>query len=211
MQRRIALVAAALLFTGAMVAAVPWATATLGPGPGYAAVFIVYWFGFLAPAGVAFGAARDLGGALSLKTDGARWVPWAVAVQVGLVGGAALALAPGVPPLWAIGLGLAAAAVNGFLEEFFWRGAFLAQAGGRDWFLGLGVALFGLWHVPLALAEGVRYEGGPAALIGGALALGAFWMVLARRTGRIGWPVLAHIFTNAATFQGLILMNVAGG
>lgn len=107
----------------------------------------------------------------------------------------------------AICLAGAAALIKGFSEEFFWRGAYLELGRGNLVFQSLGVLLFGLWHVPLMFAQGVDYQGGSAALVFGAWALGAFWAVVASRTDGIGWPIVAHIVSNIFAFTGVIALN----
>ena len=206
---RLQLASASLLVVASMSALVPWLTGELGPAPGYFAVFLIYWFVFCIPLGLyfqGFSAARQN---LSLRLGGRWWVPPLVFLQVSLVAVAASLLGPSpvsAPLIAAAGL---ASVVNGMSEEFFWRGAYLEQGRGSVGFQALGVALFALWHVPLSSAHGVRYEGGPVALVVGACVLGAFWSVLANRTNRIGWPVLAHVFTNAFTFPTLLSTNFA--
>ena len=90
--------------------------------------------------------------------------------------------------------------MNGTLEEAAWRAAPLEVMAGR---LGPFVAmqgLFGLWHVSLGLAQGIQHHGGMANLVAGGLGLGAFWAVIAWRTGRAGPGALAHVLTNAVAF-----------
>jgi membrane protease YdiL (CAAX protease family) len=134
-------------------------------------------------------------------------VPWAVIFQLSLIVGVSGYLLPNSVSWIAIGLAVVFGTVNGFLEEFFWRGAYLEQGEGMAHFQALGVVLFSLWHVPLALVHGVTYEGGAFALVGGAIGLGVLWSVIAYQTGRIGWPIVSHVVTNVATFIGFISSN----
>lgn len=200
------LVAASIALIAIMFWLVPYLTGWLGPTKGALAIFCLYWFGFCLPLGIVF-QGRNVRRHLSLETGDARWVPWIVVAQVGLVVTASWFLLPDrIPPVavvCAVGFGL----LNGFLEEFFWRGSYLEQGSGRPAYQALGVALFTLWHVPLIFAQGVEYDGGPAALVFGAFGLGVFWAIIANRTNRIGWPILSHMATNAATFVGLFAVN----
>jgi membrane protease YdiL (CAAX protease family) len=85
-------------------------------------------------------------------------------------------------------------AVNGYVEERFWRGALLARTGVRR-----GAAAFGLLH---AAAIGVL-AGLPAALAAGAITIvaGLFWGWLRRRSGTL-WPcVVTHVAADAAILR----------
>ena len=85
-------------------------------------------------------------------------------------------------------------AVNGYVEERFWRGALLARTGVRR-----GAAAFGLLH---GAAIGVL-AGLPAALAAGAITAvaGLFWGWLRRRTGTL-WPcVVTHVAADAAILR----------
>lgn len=144
---------------------------------------------------------------LSLEVGGERWVPWAVTLQVSVIAISSWYMMPDRVPTLAVILAILFGLVNGFFEEFFWRGAFLEQGRGEVLFQVLGVGLFTFWHVPLAFAHGVTYPGGTLALVGGAMGMGAFWSVIAFRTDRIGWPIVSHVLTNAIVFVGLISLN----
>ena len=190
-----------------MCVLVPWLTRTLGPARGYIAVFCIYWFCFCLPAGWYFQRDVDWWDRFSLKVGAARWVPWAVVLQVLAVAVSSWFMRPEHISVIAIVMAIAMALVNGFCEEFFWRGAFLEQGRGDKAFQALGVALFTGWHVPLAFAHGISYPGGVLPLIGGAMGLGAFWIIIAMRTSRIGWPIVSHILTNCAAFIALVSLN----
>lgn len=202
-----ALIGVSVLFVLVMFAMVPWLTRTLSPAHGYFAVFCFYWICFCLPAGWYFQRRERLRDTFSLAVGKDRWIPWAVALQVGVVAIASWILLPDQVPAIAIVLALVFGLVNGTLEEFFWRGSYLSRGRGDARFQMLGVGLFTLWHVPLALAHGVTYQGGSLALVGGALGLGLFWGFLAYRTNHIGWPIVSHALTNAIAFIGLIAAN----
>lgn len=207
MSRPRALIAASVVFIAVMLVVVPWLTRTLLPRDGYFAVFCLYWLCFCLPAGWFFGGRTPLRERLSLATEGNRWVPWAVTLQVFAIAIGSWTMLPDHVALLAVALALVFGPINGFFEEFFWRGAFLEQMPDSWRYQALGVGLFTLWHVPLALAHGVTYPGGAASLVGGAAGLGAFWAFVAYRTKRIGWPVVSHMLTNAIAFVGLIALN----
>ncbi|MGJ8625621.1 MAG: CPBP family glutamic-type intramembrane protease [Sulfitobacter sp.] len=199
--------AASVLLVVFMMWFVPWATQTLGPAMGYATVFLVYWFGFCLPLGLFFQGRRAALRNLRFGTGAAPWVPLAIACQVVVIAVANYVLWPAHVTVGAICLAGAAALINGFSEEFFWRGAYLELGRGNPVFQSLGVLLFGLWHVPLMFAQGVDYQGGAVALIFGAWGLGAFWAVVASRTDGIGWPIVAHIVSNVFAFTGVVALS----
>ncbi len=207
MNQRWVLVSITVVFILAMLAIVPWLTRALGPAPGYLAVFCLYWLFFCLPMGWYFQRRGNGQRILSLALGDERWVPWAVALQVGVIAISSWIMLPDQVRVLAIMLAVLFGLANGFFEEYFWRGAFLAQGRDDARFQALGVGLFTAWHIPLALAHGVTYPAGAPALIGGVLGLGAFWAAIAFRTKRIGWPIVSHILTNAIAFVGLISLN----
>lgn len=196
-----------VLLIAAAAVAIQILTRALEPWRGLLIFFLMYWFGFCLPLGAYFLRHGAMERVFSLNVGAARWVPYAVLAQVLLVAGASWFLAPPKTTVFVVLAAGPFAILNGFCEEVFWRGAFVTQARGRAGFAALGLALFTLWHIPLAAAQGVVYEGGPLALIGGAFGLGAFWMLIAWRTQSVGWPILAHMATNTATFSGLFAAN----
>lgn len=207
-RRKLALIACSATFIFLMFVVVPWATA-MRPDVGYAVLFCCYWFLFCLPMGFLF---QGLAGAkrnLSLHRSGARWVPAVALAQVAITGVTVWTYWPDSPSAGILVTAAIASLLNGFSEEFFWRGAWLETGRGDAIFQGIGVLLFTLWHVPLLLAHGVAYPGGPAALVGGGFVLGCIMAFLANRTGRIGWPVIAHIGTNLFAFPALIAANFA--
>lgn len=97
------------------------------------------------------------------------------------------------------------ALVNGTLEELFWRGALLPRPDREGALVSLG--LFTAWHVAPALAFGMAPTGGPAALILGALALGAVWTLMRLRTGTLGAAIASHVGLNIFAFADLLARN----
>ncbi len=201
------LIAAAVFLILLMFALVPFLTHALGPLHGFLVCFLIYWLGFCIPVGVHFVTRQKRKKQFSLDVVGNTWVPSAVALQVTLVAFPSFLMISGQVSASVVLAAAAFGVVNGFLEEFSWRGAFL-ELGRRDLrFHGLGVGLFTLWHVPLALAHGIVYPGGVFALVAGALAMGAFWAYLAFGTGRIGWATIGHISSNTVAFIGFFESN----
>ena len=201
------LVCVSIVLVAIMFVLVPWLTRALGPLPGYLASFGVYWLCFCLPAGWWFTRPGHRLKLFDLSVGKDRWVPWVVAAQVGIVALASWIMAPDHIPALVVPAALMFALVNGVLEEFFWRGAYLEQGRGDLRFQLLGVGLFTAWHVPLVFANGIIYPGGGAALVGGALGMGLFWSFIAARRDRIGWPALSHVLTNAAAFIGFFALN----
>lgn len=201
-----ALVAISICWIALMFWLIPGVTKLFGQ-TGYLAIFAFYWFGFCLPAALWFTRSADRRSIFSLRLLGGWWLPIIVVAQLAAVAMIVRADLPAQAPVWIFALAAIFGVLNGFFEEFFWRGAFLAVGKGSIRFLGLGVLLFGLWHIPLAFAYGIEYPGGPLALIFGGFALGVYFAFLSWRTQAIGWASLAHSLTNAMTFSLLIGMN----
>ncbi len=176
---------------------------------GYLLVLAIYWLGFCLP--VIWWHVRPLRDE-RLFSERLRWRDWFVPVlllgQVTLV--AAVALVPHTAILTTQGAMLAAVVgvINGPLEEIAWRGGFLRRFADRPrlgfW---LGWVLFTLWHVPLALSQGIVFDYGWVGLVGGAAALGSFWSWIAWRTGSVFYLAIAHALTNTITFWVLFNQN----
>ncbi|WP_164730519.1 CPBP family glutamic-type intramembrane protease [Pelagibacterium montanilacus] len=206
---QIGFVAAGTALTLVLAVLVPALTPLVPPFVGYAGTMLLYWIGFCVPVFLVLvppGRRRAL---FSLSLDARnRWVPLAIGVQVLAV--AIGAFVPVLGALTALSLALAGAMalINGVLEEAAWRGTVIEAFANRPIAgFALGWALFTLWHVPLAMAAGTVYPGGPAALVGGAAGLGLFWSLIAWRTRTIGWIALAHIGTNFFAFSALNVEN----
>jgi len=197
------LIASSFGLIGFMALFVPWVTARYGFA-GYGLAMLLYWFAFCLPLGLVF-AGR---GAVSLRLNGQRWVPWAVAGLALVVLIATLSRPPGgLTPLVVV-LALGAGLINGPLEELYWRGGYLAQFGHSLPGFALGWALFVAWHLPLAMAVGVEYHGGGLALVGGAAGLGLVWAVMVWKTRAIGWAMISHASINMIVFHALIADNL---
>lgn len=102
----------------------------------------------------------------------------------------------------------AAALVNGFVEEFYWRGAFISrfQQHFRLAFV-FPTVLFGLWHISVYAAYGITYQGGFLPLVGGAFLMGCLWGYAAYKQQHVLAPTIAHILTNFFAFAGLLVEN----
>ena len=102
----------------------------------------------------------------------------------------------------------AAALVNGFVEEFYWRGAFISRYKNdfRYAFL-IPAILFGLWHISVYAAYGIVYQGGFWPLVGGAFFMGLIWGYTAYRQQKILVPTIAHILANFFAFSNLLVEN----
>lgn len=103
---------------------------------------------------------------------------------------------------------LLAACINGFVEEFYWRGAFISRYKENTLRAFVFPALlFGCWHISVYVAPGVEYQGGFWPLVGGAFFMGLIWGLTALLQQRILIPTLAHVLTNFFAFSGLIVDN----
>jgi membrane protease YdiL (CAAX protease family) len=98
---------------------------------------------------------------------------------------------------------------NGFTEELFWRGTYFAVFAERDKKLAyiFPTLYFALWHVSLFFYRGVSYSGGFAALVGGALIMGAIWAWGVSRQKSILFSTIAHILTNFFAFSQFLVEN----
>jgi CAAX amino terminal protease family. len=207
--RQVALTLHAALLIGALFLLVPWLT-RWHPQYGYLFALTACWLFFCLPViGLYALPGNDDGRLFSERLAWRNWwiLPLLLA-QVALV--AAVSFVPNTSILTSGGMWLAIliAGINGPLEEMAWRGGFLAAFRNRPrlgfW---LGWALFAAWHLPLALSQGLVFEGGPLTLIGGAAALGLFWSWVAWRTGSVFYVALAHTLTNVFAFWVLFDRN----
>ncbi|MDX8347040.1 CPBP family intramembrane glutamic endopeptidase [Cognatiyoonia sp. IB215446] len=196
---------------GAVAAAIPFlaivfyvATRAMPPLAGYLFGLAVYWFMVLTP--------------LILWRCGFRAVrhelawPHFVLIMLNVIpiGGVAVAAFIGWHnhPLNAAVLGavVAAALINGTLEEVFWRGTLLRNAQHLASYLSQ-IALFVSWHIALLFAGGVVVTGGALGLFGGALIGGILWTWARVQTGSIGFGILCHIGLNLFAFTELATNN----
>ncbi|MCP5084478.1 MAG: CPBP family intramembrane metalloprotease [Alphaproteobacteria bacterium] len=201
------LVCVSMVLVVSMSLLVPWLTRTLGPLHGYLTCFAVYWLCFCLPAGWWFIRPGHSLKLFDLSVGKDRWVPWVIAAQIGIVALSTWIMVPNHIPAFVVPAAMAFGLVNGVLEEFFWRGAYLEQGRGDAAFQLLGVGLFTAWHVPLIFAHGITYPGGAGALVGGALGMGLFWSFIAARRKSIGWPVVSHVLTNMVAFIGFFALD----
>lgn len=177
---------------------------------GFLLSLAAYWLLFCLPVIVIHVWDRDEGRVFSERLAwGDWWIPLLLLAQVGAVG--ALAFFPNTELLTTHGamLAVGVALLNGPLEEAAWRGGFMTTFREKPqlgfW---LGWALFTLWHVPLLLSQGIVFDGGAMALVGGAAALGLLWSAIAWRTGSVFYTAIAHTLTNVLTFW--VLFNANG-
>ena len=205
---QLALVIHAALLIGAMFSIVPVLTGW-NPQLGFLAVLAIYWLGFCLP--VIRWHVRPLR-TDQLFSERLRWRDWFVPLllllQVVVVIG--VAVVPHTAVLTTHGAMLAAAVwvIHGPLEEMAWRGGFLRRFADRPrlgfW---LGWGLFTAWHVPLALSQGIVFDHGWPALVGGAAALGLFWSWIVWRTNSVFYVAIAHALTSTVTWWVLFNQN----
>jgi hypothetical protein len=99
-------------------------------------------------------------------------------------------------------------AVNGALEEIYWRGVTLASVEARGKWARYVVAatLFTIFHFAF-LRLGLDYQGGALALVGGAGIMGALWTIVAVKTASVRPGIVAHQLVNALAFSSLFTTN----
>ncbi|MEO9296984.1 CPBP family glutamic-type intramembrane protease [Devosia alba] len=210
--RQIALLVHAALLIGALFFIVPRLTAW-DARAGYLFTLGFYWLAFCLPV---IGLHALPGNDGRLFSEKLPWRDWWILplllAQAGLV--ALISFMPNTTMLshGALWLAILIAAINAPLEELAWRGGFIGTFHDRPrlgfW---LGWGLFTAWHIPLVLSVGIVFDGGAAALIGGAAALGLMWNWIAWRTGSVFYVGLAHFITNLFTFWVLFARNGFAG
>jgi len=98
--------------------------------------------------------------------------------------------------------------INGTCEELFWRGLTLApQIKNTRVVITASLVGFFLWHLSLTGIDGLYYQGGNAALVGGAVFMGLLWQFVTTKTKNILYVTVAHILVNVFAFSGMILEN----
>jgi uncharacterized protein len=186
-------------------------TTILGPKWGYVTGLAGYWIYCLVIAWLVSGG--DLKTIQSIW-DGqrdekyAKWIaPMAFVPVLGLF---FVSFLPNIAQLTAstIALLVIVAALNGLVEELYWRGLYLLEFPANA---GIGLVLswllFGAWHISLWFAKGVVYKDGFLALVGGAYMLGLIWTLVARSNGNLRSVVPSHILVNLFAFTALFLDN----
>ena len=98
--------------------------------------------------------------------------------------------------------------INGVLEECYWRGLYLEHFKEEKLkgFL-ISCLLFTAWHVPLFLIDGISYQGGAWAMIGGAAGMGILWSLVAVKQNNISVVSLSHVLVNILAFSAHYLDN----
>lgn len=109
------------------------------------------------------------------------------------------------PSQWALLLGLSA--LNGTLEETYWRGAFAVRFPDATRAVVIPTIAFTSWHLALASIPGVVVDGGAPMLLGGAALMGSVWAVASFRVGSIRWAVAGHVAANVFALGALIRDN----
>jgi hypothetical protein len=103
---------------------------------------------------------------------------------------------------------LGVSVINGTIEEIYWRGLYLKVFRQNRYFiLIVSPLLFALMHGSFLAIEGIIYEGGALALVGGALFMGLLWSYVSFRSDRIDYCIAGHVFVNIFAFTGLFVEN----
>lgn len=206
---QVALTLHAVALIAAMVFLVPWLTSSFGGPAGYILTLGIYWLGFCFPV-LMFHVEPAYGPALFSEKVAWRdwWIPLLLLLQVTLIAGASFMMDTGNLTTRNFWLACGVAVLNGPLEEAAWRGGFLVRFANRPR-LGFWLCwvLFSAWHLPLALSQGIVFEGGWPTLVAGASVLGLLWGWVAWRTGSIFWVAIAHAITNIFAFWVLFDQN----
>jgi membrane protease YdiL (CAAX protease family) len=187
------------------------ATTALGSKWGYLAGLAVYWLYTLSITWIVAGKEkRYLVGILGGEAASRQRLPIGLAALLPVPAVFLISFLPHIgrlsPATGAVVL--LAAVLNGSIEEIYWRGLYLKEYGhSLPVGLGLSTLLFTTWHFSLWNAEGIVYQGGLPALMGGAFVMGLLWSFVSRSVKNIKMCLLAHIIVNICAFTGLFVEN----
>lgn len=187
-----------------MLIVFPTLTSVLGKTLGYIISYSVYLF--LLICGIIFMGIKNK---LDLKTSFNNKIFYALSfVPVVLTFFVAFLPTAKDIKVTAVLITIAYAILNGTLEELFWRFTFNKEFGDNYIFAYIyPTVLFSSWHIALCLANGMEYTGGPLALVGGAIMMGALWGLVVFKTKNIYITITAHVLTNFFAFSQLIYQN----
>lgn len=210
-KKKTALLASSLLMLPFTFGLFQLTTLLFGTKWGYVTGFLGYWAYCLIVAWLAAGSDWNYFKGMWNQGSTNKYATWiALAAFIPAIGVffvsflsnvAALSLSAGV-------LLVLMAALNGSIEELYWRGLYLLEYPDhpRIGFL-LSWLLFGAWHISLWFAKGMVYKDGFGALVGGAYGLGLIWTWVARSNGNLRAVIPAHILTNLFAFTALFADN----
>lgn len=196
-----------------MIILFPILTSVLGKTLGYILGFCIYWFAFCMPVTLyvikGTNGLKDLYNQESNITMKMKKLLYAIAfvpciatffvVFKGTVQVAGFRV---------LSIAIAFAAINGTVEEMFWRGVYNKEFSNDIlWAYFYPSIFFGAWHIALYYAQGMVYHGGFAPLVFGALFMGLLWGWVAYKTKSIRIVTIAHVITNIFAFTGMIYDN----
>jgi membrane protease YdiL (CAAX protease family) len=180
-----------------MLALFPACAALFGERAGYNIAFALHWALGIGISTLWLGPARIRELMRFRALPKPRWISLGLLVMPPL-GGAIIAFIPQLGHSDALVVGVAAgrALLNATSEELLWRGAAVAKLSGRGWEGWLCPSLlFVAFHAAPLLVHG-GLAAAPGILVGAAwIGLGFGW--IAGRSGSIGWPLVAHLATDA--------------
>lgn len=88
---------------------------------------------------------------------------------------------------------------NGLFEELLWRGVYLDVFPRSRWLRVMWPSVwFGLWHL---VPGSISADGPHVAMVIGPVLMGLYLAFLAKKTGSVWWPILAH------TLGGLVMIS----
>jgi membrane protease YdiL (CAAX protease family) len=183
----------------------------LGPKWGYITGFLGYWSYCLLTAWHLSGSDPDYFKAMWNQQRSGKYVKWiALVAFLPALGTFFVSFLPNAALLTfsTSVLLVLMAALNGFIEELYWRGLYLLEYpdNNRIGFL-FSWLLFGAWHISLWFARGILFKDGFLALVGGAYGLGLLWTWSARSSGNLRTVIPAHVLTNLFAFTALFVDN----
>jgi uncharacterized protein len=190
---------------------IQFTTSTFGAKWGYITGLAGYWVYCLVIVGLVSGGKLETLKTLWNTQNNGKYIKWiSLLAFVPVFGVFFVSFLPNVAQL-SLSTGvllIIVVALNGSIEELYWRGLYLLEypENSRIGFL-FSWLLFGAWHVSLWFARGMIYKEGFLALVGGAYMLGLIWTWVARSNGNLKAVIPSHILVNLFAFTALFVDN----
>jgi uncharacterized protein len=190
---------------------IQFTTSTFGAKWGYITGLAGYWVYCLVIVGLVSGGKLETLKTLWNAQNSGKYIKWiSLLAFVPVFGVFFVSFLPNVAQL-SLSTGVLlviVVALNGSIEELYWRGLYLLEypENSRIGFL-FSWLLFGAWHVSLWFARGMIYKEGFLALVGGAYMLGLIWTWVARSNGNLKAVIPSHILVNLFAFTALFVDN----
>jgi membrane protease YdiL (CAAX protease family) len=210
-QRKLLILALPLILYGTMYALFTILVHWFGKDAGYLLGFMGYWliFGLTIP--VLISGKGHYGSLLKDRTPLFTRQNWMTAMLWGVIAGVTVIMygkAFLAGPFSLILLAFPLATINGFCEEFFWRGMFVKVFPENPW---LGIVYpaigFALWHF---IPQSVFPADNVYSFVFSTLFLGLAYGTIAYRTGSAKWTALSHSLNGILALSGMLGPKLLG-